>query len=91
MTRKLFLIGVFLMTAAMFYLGSPSWACGIRSECKITCYDASGVQIGEPVTCNDVAMGTGSCSCETDYTNSGLTGCHSHCTQETGEDEYCTF
>jgi len=92
MTQKVGLICVFLLSVGLFYFASPTWACGTRSECVITCYDASGHQIGNPVSCDDYIGGQGvSCSCDTDYLNNGTAACHSHCTTHTGQDEYCTY
>ena len=92
MLQKAVLIAVFLTSVGLFYIVSPSWGCGVESICQITCYDAHGVQIGDPKQCTDrVVTGTGSCACETDYTGNGTAACHSHCTSLTGEDTYCTF
>jgi hypothetical protein len=91
MISKIVLAAVLVLTASLSYLAFPSRGCVVTTQCTIICYNASGQQIGAPESCYDTALGPHSCSCNSTYSNTGLTACHSHCTTSTGQDTFCTF
>lgn len=91
MVQKAVLLTVFIMSAGLFYLVSPSWGCAVEAQCVITCYDSSGQKIGDPVPCFDQISGTGECNCDTTWNVSGQAACYVQCSGSPQIARYCTF
>jgi hypothetical protein len=92
MIRKIMFSVLFVISASLFYFVSAAWSCGVTTKCIITCYNASGVQIGEPESCYDATQAIHtSCECDTEYNGTNQAACHSHCSSTTGQDTFCSF